>query len=143
MGVHSFDHIAIPTERPLEMITFYGALGFRVPDPASLESLPSPVFEIGFGQQKINVHLPELWQNEKFGLRGLSALPGSADLCFVWEGGAEALDQTLTKAGAKIETGPMAMRGARGQGVSVYTRDPDQNLVEFIIYDSDEIEPEE
>jgi len=110
------------------MITFYGALGFRVPDPASLESLPFPVFEIGVSRassfrRSIATLRLFAFPFRKYPERSIS--PPSARL------------------GSKIETGPMAMRGARGQGVSVYTRDPDQNLVEFIIYDSDEIEPEE
>lgn len=137
MAILGFDHVAIPTERPLELIAFYGALGFRVPDPAELETAAFPVFEIGFGTQKINVHLPALWQNEKFTLRGPSARPGCADLCFVWEGGVEKLQRTLEQAGAEIVAGPMAMRGAQGRGVSVYTRDPDRNLVEFIVYDGE------
>lgn len=142
MGVAGFDHVAIPTARPLELIAFYGALGFRVPAPAEIESLAFPVFEIRFGTQKLNVHLPALWQNEKFTLRGPTAMPGCADLCFVWEGSADELQRTLERAGAEVVAGPMAMRGARGRGVSVYTRDPDQNLVEFIRYDEAAARPE-
>lgn len=135
MAIAGFDHVAIPTARPLELIAFYGALGFAVPDPAEIESLAFPAFEIRFGTQKINVHLPALWQSEKFTLRGPTAKPGCADLCFVWEGSAEELQRTLERAGAQVVAGPMPMRGARGRGVSVYTRDPELNLVEFIRYD--------
>ncbi len=133
--IAGFDHVAIPTARPLELIAFYGALGFEVPDRSQIEGRVFPAFEIRFGTQKINVHLPELWQNEKFTLRGPAATPGCADLCFVWEGSAEELHRTLAKAGAAIVAGPLPMRGARGRGTSVYTRDPEQNLVEFIRYD--------
>ena len=135
MTIAGFDHVAIPTARPLELIAFYRALGFQVPERSDLENPLFPVFEIRFGTQKINVHLPALWQNEKFTLRGPTAKPGCADLCFVWEGSADELQQTLEKAGADIVAGPMPMRGARGRGVSVYARDPEQNLVEFIRYD--------
>ena len=31
-------------------------------------------------------------------------------------------------------TGPLARQGARGQGTSVYFRDPDGSLLEFITY---------
>ena len=41
----------------------------------------------------------------------------------------------LERAGAKIEEGPVARQGGRkAQGSSVYVRDPDGNLLEFIIY---------
>jgi catechol 2,3-dioxygenase-like lactoylglutathione lyase family enzyme len=135
VAIAGFDHVAIPTARPLELIAFYGALGFAVPDPEEIARLAFPAFEIRFGKQKINVHLPGLWQNERFTLRGPSATPGCADLCFVWDGSAEELRRTLERAGAEIIAGPMPMSGARGRGISVYTRDPERNLVEFIRYD--------
>ena len=42
----------------------------------------------------------------------------------------------LDRAGAEIVAGPVELVGGRGKGTSVYTRDPDSNLLEFIIYDS-------
>ena len=123
MPVASFDHVALPTAKPEELIAFYGALGFSVPDVAEWRAAGVPFFAIQFGNQKINVHAPELWQREQFTLRGPTAAPGCGDLCFVWEGGAE------------VVAGPVELPGARGQGVSLYTRDPDENLLEFIIYD--------
>ena len=45
---------------------------------------------------------------------------------------------TLATGGAVIEEGPVprtgGMNGGSTQGISVYTRDPDANLLEFIIY---------
>ena len=74
----------------------------------------------------------------QFTLRGPSALPGCGDLCFVWQGSPQSLDDTLAAAGAVIEEGPVprtgGMNGGSTQGISVYTRDPDANLLEFIIY---------
>jgi len=41
----------------------------------------------------------------------------------------------LAKAGAKIEEGPVGRQGGRRKaGSSVYLRDPDGNLLEFMIY---------
>ena len=41
----------------------------------------------------------------------------------------------LARANAQIETGPVDRAGGRQKtGSSVYTRDPDGNLLEFIIY---------
>jgi catechol 2,3-dioxygenase-like lactoylglutathione lyase family enzyme len=135
MPVASFDHVALPTERPEELIAFYAALGFRVPDPDAWRASGAPFFVIHFGDQKINVHAPALWKKADFTLRAPTAKPGCGDLCFVWEGGAEALHAKLEAAGAGIIAGPVELEGARGRGVSVYTRDPDGNLLEFIIYD--------
>jgi catechol 2,3-dioxygenase-like lactoylglutathione lyase family enzyme len=135
MPVASFDHVAIPTAKPEEMIAFYGALGFSVPDLEKWRAAGIPFFSIHFGSQKINVHAPGVWQRSDFTLRGPTAQPGCGDLCFVWEGGAHALRATLAAARAEIIAGPVELPGARGKGVSVYVRDPDANLLEFIIYD--------
>jgi catechol 2,3-dioxygenase-like lactoylglutathione lyase family enzyme len=135
LSVASFDHVALPTHKPEEMIAFYGALGFTVPDVEKWRADGIPFFSIHFGNQKINVHAPAMWQRPEFTLRGPTAQPGCGDLCFVWEGGAERLRETLAAARAQIIAGPVDLPGARGQGTSVYVRDPDANLLEFIIYD--------
>lgn len=138
--VTGFDHVAIPTAQPEEMLRFYRALGFCVPSPEEWRARKQPFFSIQFGDNKINVHAPELWQDGKFMLRGPSAQPGCGDFCFVWSGTlAEVQVQAmLQRAGAVIEEGPVERRGGRdagqAQGMSVYTRDPDNNLLEFIVY---------
>lgn len=40
----------------------------------------------------------------------------------------------VERAGIEIEAGPMTLSGARGDGVSVYVRDPDGNRVELRHY---------
>ncbi len=95
-----------------------------------------PFFSIQFGNNKINIHCPAMWQNQDFDLKGPTASPGCGDFCFVWEGDAAELQRTLDRAGAEVIAGPVELLGARGKGTSVYTRDPDSNLLEFIIYDS-------
>lgn len=135
MPVASFDHVALPTNKPEEMIAFYGALGFAVPDVEQWRAAGIPFFSIQFGDQKINVHAPGMWQRAEFTLRGPTAQPGCGDLCFVWEGGAERLRETLAAARAEIVAGPVELPGGRGKGTSLYVRDPDANLLEFIIYD--------
>ena len=116
MPVASFDHVAIPTRRPEELIAFYGSLGFRVPDVEEWRASGMPFFAIQFGNNKINVHAPELWQKPDFTLRGPTAEPGCGDLCFVWEGGAETLRRALAAAGAEVIAGPVELVGARGRG---------------------------
>ena len=47
----------------------------------------------------------------------------------------EALLGRLAAAGVEIEAGPMTLSGARGDGTSIYVRDPDGNRVELRYYD--------
>lgn len=138
MSVIGFDHVAIPTARPEELLLFYRALGFNAPTPQQWRAQASPYFAIQFGDNKINVHAPELWETGAFTLRGAGARPGCGDFCFVWSGSLDTLRATLNAAGAAIEEGPVERIGGRdggqARGMSVYTRDPDGNLLEFIVY---------
>ncbi|MDQ3702635.1 MAG: hypothetical protein M3442_17190 [Chloroflexota bacterium] len=58
----------------------------------------------------------------------------------MWQGGLAALREALQRAGATIAAGPVERAGGRDHGratgTSVYTRDPDGNLLEFISYDA-------
>lgn len=127
-GVRGFDHVAMPMQNVDAMLAFYRALGFRVNEGAQ-------VCSVHFGSQMINLHRPTLWQSATFTLRAPAAKPPCGDLCFVWDGTPDALSAMLTKVGAKIVTGPVNRQGGRQiAGSSVYIRDPDENLLEFIIY---------
>jgi catechol 2,3-dioxygenase-like lactoylglutathione lyase family enzyme len=138
MSVSGFDHVAIPTANPEAMLEFYAALGFDCPTIAEYRESRVPFFSICFGDNKINVHTAGLWMNEQFTLRGPSAQPGCGDFCFVWSGDLAALERALGHANAAIEEGPVEREGGRGggraTGTSIYTRDPDDNLLEFIVY---------
>jgi catechol 2,3-dioxygenase-like lactoylglutathione lyase family enzyme len=140
MSVLGLDHVALPSQNPIAMMTFYQALGFTVPAEELWRDVENPRLSIHFGDQKINLHEPSQWQDPGFTLRGPSARPGCGDLCFVWQGTLDALLANLQRAGAVIEAGPVERLGGRNggqtKGISVYTRDPDANLLEFIIYDA-------
>jgi len=60
--------------------------------------------------------------------------PGSADLCLVWPGPVDEAIDHLQARGVEIEDGPVRRNGAGGIGTSVYFRDPDGSLLEFISY---------
>jgi catechol 2,3-dioxygenase-like lactoylglutathione lyase family enzyme len=84
-----------------------------------------------FGGQQLNVHGPGL---DPSPVARLPVSPGGSDVCFVWPGTiSEAVDH-LRSHGVEIELGPVPRRGARGSGTSVYFRDPDGSLLEFICY---------
>lgn len=126
--VRGFDHVALPMQNTDAMIAFYRGLGFDV----TRNQLACSVY---IGEQMINFHLPATWQRESFTLRAPAAKPPCGDLCFVWDGTPEALKAMLDKAGATIIEGPVARQGGRRKpSSSVYIRDPDGNLLEFMIY---------
>lgn len=130
VSIAAFDHVAIPIGNVDAMLRFYERLGFEV------RAAQAPLFyAVHFGAQKINFHGPRAWRSPKFTLRGPAARPGCGDFCFVWSGTEAALAARLAALDAPILEGPARRDGGRGEtGVSVYIRDPDGNLLEFIRY---------
>lgn len=127
-GIRGFDHVAVPMQNTEAMLAFYRALGLQMNETAGAVS-------VYVGDQMINFHRPSRWQDPAFTLRAPASKPPCGDFCFVWEGTPDALKTTLDKAGAKIEVGPAPRPGGRRKtGSSVYVRDPDGNLLEFMIY---------
>ena len=84
-----------------------------------------------FGATQLNVHGPGV---DAIPLARLPVQPGGSDLCFVWDGPIDAAIAHLNSQGVAVELGPIARYGARDAGVSVYFRDPDGSLLEFIVY---------
>ena len=126
--IRGFDHVALPMQNTESMVAFYRALGLQVTENQNFCS-------VYVGDQMINFHPPALWQRETFTLRAPAARPPCGDLCFVWDGGPESLKTMLDRAGAKIVEGPVARQGGRKKSASsVYVRDPDGNLLEFMVY---------
>jgi catechol 2,3-dioxygenase-like lactoylglutathione lyase family enzyme len=126
--IRGFDHVALPMQKTDAMLAFYRSLGLQVVENAQACS-------VYIGDQMINFHRPALWQRDTFTLRAPAAKPPCGDLCFVWSGTAESLKALLDRAGAAIEEGPVARQGGRRRPASsVYVRDPDGNLLEFMIY---------
>ncbi|KTS53410.1 glyoxalase, partial [Methylobacterium indicum] len=64
----------------------------------------------------------------------LPVAPGNSDLCFRWHGPIEEAIVHLERHGVPVELGPVPRHGAVGEGISVYFRDPDGSLMEFITY---------
>ena len=130
MSIAALDHVAIPIDDVDAMLHFYAALGFEVG-----EVQPPLLYSVMFGANKINFHGPNAWRSSKFTLRGRAAKPGCGDFCFVWDGTTDELAQVLTRLDLTIVEGPAPRVGGRGEtGTSTYVRDPDGNLLEFIVY---------
>ena len=86
------------------------------------------------GDTQLNVHGPGV--DVSTNVARLPVQPGNSDLCLVWPGPIEDAIEHLRQHGVEIETGPVERLGAQGHGTSVYFRDPDGSLLEFVSYDS-------
>ena len=86
------------------------------------------------GDTQLNVHGPGVDVGDN--VARLPVQPGNSDLCFVWPGPIEEAIDHLQRQEIDIETGPVERIGAQGDGTSVYFRDPDGSLLEFISYAS-------
>ena len=84
-----------------------------------------------FGDRQLNVHGPGVEPAE---VARLPVAPGNSDLCFEWSGPIADALRHLERCGVAVERGPMQRFGAKGLGTSVYFRDPDGSLMEFISY---------
>ena len=135
MTTVSIDHVAMPTADAERLIAFYKRLGFDINDEAEWRAGTANIFSIQIGESKINVH-PERYMAN---LRGPTAVPGCMDMCFVWNGTVEACQAMLAEADVEVIQGPVPRKGARQRGaapsLSLYARDPDGNLLEWMIYE--------
>jgi catechol 2,3-dioxygenase-like lactoylglutathione lyase family enzyme len=83
------------------------------------------------GDIQLNCHGPGF---ETDTVARLPVQPGNSDICFVWTGPIEGAIAHLKEEKVAVEVGPVTRYGAQGQGTSIYFRDPDGSLLEFISY---------
>ncbi|MBV8679802.1 MAG: VOC family protein [Aquitalea sp.] len=128
--IASIDHIVLTTAHLQDCIAFYrDVLGM------TLETFvggtpPVERMALKFGLQKINLHV----KGKEFEPKASLPTPGSLDLCFVASLPLPEVIQQLQAHGVSIVEGPVARTGANGKIMSVYVRDPDQNLIEISRY---------
>ncbi|MEM8792026.1 MAG: VOC family protein [Pseudomonadota bacterium] len=122
--IRSLDHLVLTVASIEETVAFYcGVLGME-----------EVVFGEGrralaFGSQKINLHEA----GREFSPRAMRPTPGSGDLCFLADRPLADVVARIEVAGVAIEEGPVPRTGATGPIMSVYLRDPDDNLIEISV----------
>ena len=83
-----------------------------------------------FGEQKINLHRTGYLIKPHANM----PTPGSADLCLITMTPMDEVMEHLRENDVPIMEGPVQRTGAMGQIISVYFRDPDNNLIELSNY---------
>ncbi len=119
--IEAIDHVVL-TVRDIEATCeFYSrVLGFKA------VSFGDGRTALSFGNQKFNLHQA----GNEFAPRAQHPTPGSADLCLLASTPIDEVIRHLGDCGVDIIAGPVPKTGATGPLISVYFRDPDDNLIE-------------
>ena len=119
--IDHLDHLVLTVESIDASCDFYArVLGMGV------ETFGEGRKALTFGNQKINLHRA----GHEFEPKADPPTPGSADLCFISHTPLDDVVAHLEAEGVAITEGPVRRTGATGPILSVYFRDPDNNLVE-------------
>jgi len=122
MKISHLDHLVLTVADIENTCNFYQTvLGFEV------ITFKGDRKALNFGHQKINLHQ----LGKEFEPKALQPTPGSADLCFISDTPISEVVGHLNQLNIQIEEGPVERTGAMHPILSVYIRDPDQNLIEI------------
>ncbi len=125
MKIDRIDHFVLTVASIEATCRFYSeVLGMEVIDFAGGRKA------LEFGRQKINLHQ----SGSEFEPKALTPAPGSADFCLISAVPLQSVIGHLEACGVEIEEGPVQRTGATGPILSVYLRDPDNNLIEISEY---------
>ena len=123
----SIDHIVLTTSDMDNTISFYcDILGMKLEEFAPSDGGESRK-SLKFGNQKINLHHASL----PYQPHANCPTSGSLDICFLSSIKIKEWQNIFSKNKIEIENGPVQKTGATGPIMSIYVRDPDQNLIEI------------
>ena len=121
------DHIVITVKDINKSISFYSnVLEMELKEFYSLSDNTTRK-SLKFGNQKINLHEAL----NPFSPHAKHPSPGAVDICFISTKPISEWIDTLKKNKINIEDGPVQKTGAKGPLLSIYIRDPDENLIEI------------
>jgi len=122
MHIDRLDHLVLTVASIEDTCTFYTrVLGMEV------VRFGENRVALQFGEQKINLHQ----RGHEFEPKAGRVMPGSADLCFLTSVPIDEVVAHLEECKVPILEGPVQRTGATGKILSVYLRDPDENLIEI------------
>lgn len=123
--IERLDHLVLTVRDIDETCHFYArVLGMRI------ETFAGGRKALHFGNQKFNLHQA----GHEFEPKAQQPTPGAIDLCLIASTPISQIVRHFEECGIKIESGPIERTGATGKILSVYIRDPDQNLIELSNY---------
>jgi catechol 2,3-dioxygenase-like lactoylglutathione lyase family enzyme len=125
--VRGLDHVVIAVTDWERSTAFY-----RDVIGATVVQLEGERVSFRIGATQLNVHGPGV--DVSTNVARLPVRPGNSDVCFEWWGDIVEAIEHLRAHDVEVELGPVTRAGAKGTGTSVYFRDPDGSLLEFISY---------
>jgi catechol 2,3-dioxygenase-like lactoylglutathione lyase family enzyme len=129
VSVTALDHVALTVADPERTIAWYGrALGAELMYAALWRAGKLPVAILRLGDARLSIHPAAKPATP----HAHAPTPGSADVCFRWQGTLAAAAAQLAAAGVEVIEGPVPRPAVdHGAGASIYFRDPDGNLLEL------------
>ena len=128
--IEGFDHVAITVADVEATVGWYSrVLGAepRYQDLWRAGKLPVAILQVGACRLSVHPATAPVAPHAD------APTPGSADLCFRFDGPVAEILDLLDAAGVTVVDGPVPRPAANGErGTSVYFRDPDGNLLELL-----------
>jgi catechol 2,3-dioxygenase-like lactoylglutathione lyase family enzyme len=133
--IEGFDHVAITVADVDATVDWYHRVLAAEPLHRDLwlaGTLPVALLQIGAARLSVHPAAAPAAPHAQ------APTPGSADLCFRFDGPVSQILELLDTAGVAVEDGPVPRPASNGErGASVYFRDPDGNLLELLTLHDD------